>query len=366
MRAIGCCPIRVDALDAYGEDGPRIGSPIDGSGDDEEDGTRVRRLGGSHIGGVWKNDAVDDDVGRRESVSLALSALKRRSRTTVGATSRGGVDGVVSASVSASTRDVSVRAPAKPRRGSRATATASRICFAVRSSSVDFSPLSRPESALEDVINALEDVNGDVEWEEKLRAVEHLAHRLVLHHQRVVSARLRPFIVAVVTGMESLRSCVAKASLLLVKTMVSGFPHLDAEVDYVLPSVLKRAAEMNFLSNEANEILHLLANHVSPIALIRALRRQAPTRRLHSKVAMCLTLCVEEGSSETPFRGRQGCVTLDHALDTLDHCLKSGNRDAREYAKRCLRGIREATNADSWDKATKRFPELCAEFDECL
>lgn len=364
MRAIGCCPIRVDALDAYGEDGPRIGSPIDGSGGEDEVDVRVRRLGGIHIG-VWQNDAVDDDAGRRESVSLALSALKRRSRTTVGATSRGGADGCVSASASASTRDVSVRAPAKPRRGSRATATTSGIGFAVRSSSVDFSPLSRPESALEDVINALEDVNGDVEWEEKLRAVEHLAHRLVLHHQRVVSARLRPFIVAVVTGIESLRSCVAKASLSLVKTMVSGF-HVDAEVDYVLPSVLKRATEMNFLSHDANEVLHLLAKHVSPIALIRALRRQASTRRFHSKVAMCLALCVEEGSSETPFRGRQGCVTLDHALDTLEHCLKSGNRDVREYAKRCLRGIREATNADSWDKATKRFPELCAEFDECL
>lgn len=366
MRAIGCCPIRIDALDAYGEDGPRIGSPIDGS--DGEDDARVRRLGGSHIG-VWKNDAVDDDAGRRENVSLALNALKRRSRTTVGATSRGGVDGWVSASASASastsTRDVSVRAPAKPRRGSRATATTSGVGLAVRSSSVDFSPLSRPESALEDVINALEDVNGDVEWEEKLRAIEHLAHRLVLHHQRVVSARLRPFIVAVVTGIESLRSCVAKASLSLVKTMVSGFL-VDAEVDYVLPSVLKRAAEMNFLSHDANEILYLLAKHVSPVALIRALRRQASTRRLHSKVAMCLALCLEEGSSETPFRGRQGCVTLDHALDTLEHCLKSGNRDAREYAKRCLRGIREATNADSWDKATKRFPELCAEFDECL
>ena len=366
MRAIGCCPIRIDALDAYGEDGPRIGSPIDGSAG--EDDARVRELGGSHIGtGVWKNDAVDDDAGRRESVSLALNALKRRSRTMVGATSRGGVDGWVSASASASTRDVSVRAPAKPRRGSRATATTSGVGFAVRSSSVDFSPLSRPESALEDVINALEDVNGDVEWEEKLRAIEQLAHRLVLHHQRVVSARLRPFIVAVVTGIESLRSCVAKASLSLVKTMVGGcfVAEFVAEVDYVLPSVLKRAAEMNFLSHDANEILHLLAKHVSPVAMIRALRRQASTRRFHSKVAMCLALCAE-GSSETPFWGRQGCVTLDHALDTLEHCLKSGNRDAREYAKRCLRGIREATNADGWDKATKRFPELCAEFDECL
>ena len=362
MRAIGCCPIRIDALDAYGEDGPRIGSPIDGSAG--EDDVRVRRLGGSHIG-VWQNDAVDDDAGRRESVSLALNALKRRSRTTVGATSRDGVDGWVSASASASTRDVSVRAPEKPRRGSRATATTSGVGFAVRSSSVDFSPLSRPESALEDVINALEDVNGDVEWEEKLRAIEHLAHRLVLHHQRVVSARLRPFIVAVVTGIESLRSCVAKASLSLVKTMVSGFPELYAEVDYILASVLKRAAEMNFLSHDANEILHLLAKHVSPVAMIRALRRQASTRRLHSKVAMCLALCAE-GSGETLFRGRQGCVTLDHALDTLEHCLRSGNRDAREYSKRCLRGIRESTNADGWDKATKRFPELCAEFDECL
>lgn len=357
MRAIECCPICVDALDAYGDDGPRIGSPIDGSGSGP-----ARRLGES--GGVW-NDALDDDAGRRESatttsVSVALSALKRRSRT-LGTVSRGGV----SAWMSASARDVSVRAPAKPRRESRAPpttmTTASGMGFVVRSSSVDFSPLSRPEHAIEGVINALEDVNGDVEWEERLRAVE-LAHRLVLHHQRVVSARLRPFIVAAVTGVESLRSCVARASLSLVKTMVSGF-HMDTEVDYVLPSVLKRAAEMNFLSHDANEILHLLAKHVSPIALIRALRRQASTRRLHSKVAMCLALCVEEASSGT-FRGRQGCVTLDHALDTLEHCLKSGNRNVREYAKRCLRGIREATNADGWDKATKRFPELCAEFDE--
>ena len=88
--------------------------------------------------------------------------------------------------------------------------------------------------------------------------------------------------------------------------------------------MLKRAAEMNFLSRDANEILHLLAKHVSPIALIRALRRQASTRRLHSKVAMCLALCVN-GKLLTFLREEGACdvVGVDLRIANVRNQVKT-------------------------------------------
>ena len=354
MRAIACCPVRVDALAMYdASDAPRMESPTESKGssvgaaeaaasEDSEADARRRR------GEVSARRRVERESRTRErrcgrSVSDALMALKQRKRTGRVVTRSGSRAPAGSA--------MPVRAPSARKKSERA----------VFETYENLAPLNDPETVMVGVLVVLRGA-AERAWEERLEAIA-LANRLVIHHVGVVSANLRPFIIGVTSCLESLRSSISKAALSLIKTLAVHLKgKINGELGCVFPSVLKRASESSFLSAEADEVLHVLIEAAAPHAVIRTLSQHvSESRRLQAKIAFALTYCVERNAEcASVFRGRAGRTALDLTLATLDVCIRGGHPDARLYAKRCLSCLIDVLGSDGLEKPMRAYPDLFA------
>jgi len=353
MRAIACCPVRVDALAMYdASDAPRMESPTESKGSSigveeaassEDSEADARRRRGEVTRDVGASASRGREATLRRSVNDALMALKQRKRT----------GRVVTRSGS--------RAPAGLAMPVRAPSARKKSERAVFETYENLAPLNDPETAMVGVLVVLRGA-AERAWEERLEAIA-LANRLVIHHVGVVSANLRPFIIGVTSCLESLRSSISKAALSLIKTLAVHLKgKINGELGCVFPSVLKRASESSFLSAEADEVLHVLIEAAAPHAVIRTLSQHvSESRRLQAKIAFALTYCVERNAEcASVFRGRAGRTALDLTLATLDVCIRGGHPDARLYAKRCLSCLIDVLGSDGLEKPMRAYPDLFA------
>ena len=353
MRAIACCPVRVDALAMYdASDAPRMESPTESKGSSigveeaassEDSEADARRRRGEVTRDVGASASRGREATLRRSVNDALMALKQRKRT----------GRVVTRSGS--------RAPAGLAMPVRAPSARKKSERAVFETYENLAPLNDPETVMVGVLVVLRGA-AERAWEERLEAIA-LANRLVIHHVGVVSANLRPFIIGVTSCLESLRSSISKAALSLIKTLAVHLKgKINGELGCVFPSVLKRASESSFLSAEADEVLHVLIEAAAPHAVIRTLSQHvSESRRLQAKIAFALTYCVERNAEcASVFRGRAGRTALDLTLATLDVCIRGGHPDARLYAKRCLSCLIDVLGSDGLVKPMRAYPELFA------
>lgn len=353
MRAIACCPVRVDALAMYdASDAPRMESPTESKGSSigveeaassEDSEADARRRRGEVTRDVGASASRGREATLRRSVNDALMALKQRKRT----------GRVVTRSGS--------RAPAGLAMPVRAPSARKKSERAVFETYENLAPLNDPETVMVGVLVVLRGA-AERAWEERLEAIA-LANRLVIHHVGVVSANLRPFIIGVTSCLESLRSSISKAALSLIKTLAVHLKgKINGELGCVFPSVLKRASESSFLSAEADEVLHVLIEAAAPHAVIRTLSQHvSESRRLQAKIAFALTYCVERNAEcASVFRGRAGRTALDLTLATLDVCIRGGHPDARLYAKRCLSCLFDVLGSDGLEKPMRAYPDLFA------
>jgi len=352
MRAIACCPVRVDALAMYdASDAPRMESPTESKGSSigveeaassEDSEADARRRRGEVTRDVGASASRGREATLRRSVNDALMALKQRKRT----------GRVVTRSGS--------RAPAGLAMPVRAPSARKKSERAVFETYENLAPLNDPETVMVGVLVVLRGA-AERAWEERLEAIA-LANRLVIHHVGVVSANLRPFIIGVTSCLESLRSSISKAALSLIKTLAVHLKgKINGELGCVFPSVLKRASESSFLSAEADEVLHVLIEAAAPHAVIRTLSQHVESRRLQAKIAFALTYCVERNAEcASVFRGRAGRTALDLTLATLDVCIRGGHPDARLYAKRCLSCLIDVLGSDGLEKPMRAYPDLFA------
>ena len=353
MRAIACCPVRVDALAMYdASDAPRMESPTESKGSSigveeaassEDSEADARRRRGEVTRDVGASASRGREATLRRSVNDALMALKQRKRT----------GRVVTRSGS--------RAPAGLAMPVRAPSARKKSERAVFETYENLAPLNDPETVMVGVLVVLRGA-AERAWEERLEAIA-LANRLVIHHVGVVSANLRPFIIGVTSCLESLRSSISKAALSLIKTLAVHLKgKINGELGCVFPSVLKRASESSFLSAEADEVLHVLIEAAAPHTVIRTLSQHvSESRRLQAKIAFALTYCVERNvECASVFRGRAGRTALDLTLATLDVCIRGGHPDARLYAKRCLSCLIDVLGSDGLEKPMRAYPDLFA------
>lgn len=353
MRAIVCCPVRVDALAMYdASDAPRMESPTESKGSSigveeaassEDSEADARRRRGEVTRDVGASASRGREATLRRSVNDALMALKQRKRTGRVVTRSGSRAPAGSA--------VPVRAPSARKKSERA----------VFETYENLAPLNDPETVMVGVLVVLRGA-AERAWEERLEAIA-LANRLVIHHVGVVSANLRPFIIGVTSCLESLRSSISKAALSLIKTLAVHLKgKINGELGCVFPSVLKRASESSFLSAEADEVLHVLIEAAAPHAVIRTLSQHvSESRRLQAKIAFALTYCVERNAEcASVFRGKAGRTGLDLTLATLDVCIRGGHPDARLYAKRCLSCLIDVLGSDGLEKPMRAYPDLFA------
>ena len=390
MRAIACCPVRVDALAMYdASDAPRMESPTESKGSSigveeaassEDSEADARRRRGEVTRDVGASASRGREATLRRSVNDALMALKQRKRTGRVVTRSGSraPAGLAMPVRAPSARKKSERAvfetyenlaPSARKKSERAVfETYENLAPSARKKSEravfetyeNLAPLNDPETVMVGVLVVLRGA-AERAWEERLEAIA-LANRLVIHHVGVVSANLRPFIIGVTSCLESLRSSISKAALSLIKTLAVHLKgKINGELGCVFPSVLKRASESSFLSAEADEVLHVLIEAAAPHAVIRTLSQHVSARRLQAKIAFALTYCVERNAEcASVFRGRAGRTALDLTLATLDVCIRGGHPDARLYAKRCLSCLIDVLGSDGLEKPMRAYPDLFA------
>jgi hypothetical protein len=338
MRGIVCCPPSRTETDAVTMGATRV---VGGGG------TRARMMSSEDArddgadGDGDGADARDDDA--RRNVAKTLSALKRR-RERQG-TRR------ASERVDAMDGGASVRAPTRARDDGAALTT-----FATHE---DLSPLDDPQGTLRGVLSVFADESSGCDWERRCEAIS-LANRLVCHHPQIVVSQLRPFVVGVATCLDSLRSAVSRAALSLVKSMTIHLKgQLDGEIECVLPSVMKRAIEVSFLSAEAVEVIHRLVESTEPRRMIKALSHHVHERRFRTKVALALTYCVERNAEvSNAFRGVAGRAAIATAYAILNDCVQCGGEEARTFTRRCLTSIFRVSTHEERDKAMRHFPDL--------
>ena len=294
------------------------------------------RDGGGDVGDARERDDDGDDRARerddaRRNVARKLSDLKRRRE-----------------------RQGALRAR---RRGEEARdGGAALTTFATHE---DLSPLDDPKGTLRGVLDVFSDESSGYDWERRCEAIS-LANRLVCHHPKIVLSHLRPFVVGVATCLDSLRSAVSKAALSLVKSMTTHLKgQFDGEIECVLPSVMKRAIEMSFLSAEADEVLHNIVECTEPRRMIKALSHHVHERRFRTKVALALTYCVERNAESNAFRGVAGRAALETAYAILNDCVQCGEKQARTFTRRCVSSLFHMSSHEEREKVMRYFPNLC-------
>jgi len=348
MGALGCCPMRYDTVAMFdARDVPEMGSPTGFGLDVERDAAFEEAQRGA--GEREREQAVVCEVESRvlsQSLNDSLRVLKRRRR------------------LERVTRSVQlVQAPAAMTRV-RAEKPKQKIksnTKAVFETSDDLSPLDAPEKEIERFISASNHVtrsSSEVAWEEQLAGVA-TANRLVMHHQTALALHLRPFIIAVASCVECMRSSVSKAALNLVTTMAHYIgDRLSAEFGCLLPCLLKRSSESNFLSADADLAMQNVISVIHPHVVIRELHHFANDRRLRARVLSALEFCVTMCAEEDVFRGRAGRAACEHALAILDETMRCADAEMRQCVKIVLRRVYDITTPNEWTRAMRIHPDL--------
>lgn len=347
MGAYGLCPMRYDTvamLDA--RDVPEMGSPTGVGG---EVGRAEAALEEARaVADALEETVVRESDARTLSLSLnhSLRVLKRRNRLERVARS---------VQLNASTVSASRRRVEKPKQKIKYSAKA------VFETSDNLSPLDAPEKELErflSVSNHATQSVSEVTWEEQLAGIA-MANRLVMHHQTVLVPHFRPFVIAVASCVECMRSSISKAALNLVTTMAHYIgDRMSAEFGCLLPCLLKRSSESNFLSADADVAIQNVISVIHPHIVVRELHHFANDRRVRARVLNAVEFCVTMCASEDAFRGRAGRAACEHVLAILDESMRGADAEMRQCVKGVLHRMYDITMPSEWTRAMRMHPDL--------
>jgi hypothetical protein len=329
-------------------DTPEMGSPIE-RGEARKD--TVHRLALPSSPSPPTSDCLNKESNpssfNRQSLTESLQALKALNSLRTKRPERV----IVERAVEQTSREPSRMSARTSKKRGFAAKDELKSVFETRITHDDFSPVQEPELELTKFLST-------VDWEERLRGIA-IAHRLVLHHQSILDSRFRQFVIVVASSVDSLRSSVCRAALQLVRSMAVNLgDRLSVELGCLVPSLLKKSSEMTFLSAEADDAMYQLIRVINPHAVIRTLSHFSSDRRVQSRVAAALAFLLESRDDVDIFRGRLGQAACESCLVIIEECIRDGNVDTRNYAKRCLTRVYETTSFEEWTKALRRHPDL--------
>ncbi|RQM20394.1 hypothetical protein B5M09_010602 [Aphanomyces astaci] len=117
------------------------------------------------------------------------------------------------------------------------------------------------------------------DWESNFEGLTAL-RQIAVHAPDAVAGQLAPLVVEVVKQINNLRSSIAKNAMLAIETLcVSLSRKMDAEMDTVMPLLLKRAADTNaFLSEAAASTLVAVVQSCSAAKLLASLLPHAVSK----------------------------------------------------------------------------------------
>ncbi|ETV72149.1 hypothetical protein H257_12910 [Aphanomyces astaci] len=174
------------------------------------------------------------------------------------------------------------------------------------------------------------------DWESNFEGLTAL-RQIAVHAPDAVAGQLAPLVVEVVKQINNLRSSIAKNAMLAIETLcVSLSRKMDAEMDTVMPLLLKRAADTNaFLSEAAASTLVAVVQSCSAAKLLASLLPHAVSKHalIRKQVATVMgTILIAEAAASRLESYRE----LDRVLSTLCSLVGDSNNEVRDTAKPTL------------------------------
>ena len=211
----------------------------------------------------------------------------------------------------------------------------------------DLKPCASASQMVKDVMATLAASNAakrkDLDWMAQYNAIND-ARRLVQHHPQVVLGQLRGFLMVFLPSVEELRSYTVKNALTLLNEMLLNFRHgLDAELEHIMPVLIKKAGETStagrdtFLAQEADAVITNMLTNCSSARCVNALVAQKSHKSPHvrMKVIAHLQSAVELHGASSLSRD-----SVEKLVSAGVHFLDEGHVDARAYSKRLLWDLR--------------------------
>ncbi|OQR81281.1 hypothetical protein ACHHYP_16518 [Achlya hypogyna] len=195
---------------------------------------------------------------------------------------------------------------------------------------------------------------GSAEWEDQFEGLTDL-RRLAVHVPEVVGAAgFSACVQDVCRHIGNLRSAVAKNAMLAIETLsLHVVKRMDAELDDVVPLLLKRAADTNaFLSEAGRQTLDAVVAGCAPSRVLAAVLPQATSKNCTVRKYVAVVL------------GKLAAGRLDVSRDadrllaTVCAFVNDSSNEVRDAAKPTLLALRQAGLTDA-SRLRKVCPASC-------
>lgn len=190
-------------------------------------------------------------------------------------------------------------------------------------------------------------------WAEKYDSIT-ILRRIVLHHDGLITSRVIPLsniLRIAIEGVESLRSCTVRNSLMCIDNIIGKIKVLDDENSYIIiSSLLKRSSHgPKFICEQSYQILMEATNHVSKLFFIQtalefgthknaevvaravSLGSKCIQQLTSNEITELLALANKENKPEeiTPFKNLLELICM--GVNSKRSLAKEGARDALRY-----------------------------------
>jgi len=212
----------------------------------------------------------------------------------------------------------------------------------------DLKPLENPEEQLHKYLGFEPE-----DWKEQFEMLNGI-RRLLKHNSELFAMiPIHSLVIKLLKYADSLRSGLAKNSLIALGEMCSSLKRLlDSELEPIMNCLLKKSTDTNvFISQEAEKSLMTLCNNSNDSRLIMILFQCVNSTRssqIKAKVAMCYNKIIEKKGHEI-----RRCKELERMMHLLGALAREASADVRTNAKAALNQLAKLLGAD-FDKYLKR------------
>eukprot|EP00884_Botryococcus_braunii_P012209 jgi/Botrbrau1/2098/Bobra.0093s0006.1 len=254
----------------------------------------------------------------------------------------------------------------RPPSFSRAWETSSGTSETAGEDPVELTPLPNPEEAFHALLTSLNAASlakrRELDWQSQNEALL-AARRLVLHHPHLVLQCLHTLVLAILPGLEALRSGTARSAMQLVQDMATAFGRsLDAEAEHIIPPLARRAGEVStagrdtFLASLATQTLTALVENLSEIRTVPQLVTLSSHKSMHTrtKVASQLDQCLQGSRGQRLAAGSP--ALLDKVFRTAVGFLEEGSLETRTYGKRMVLNICRFVGREEFRRLVCKIP----------
>lgn len=213
----------------------------------------------------------------------------------------------------------------------------------------ELKPLVNPK---QEVTKVLAQLPRD-DWELNFEALTTI-RRLATHHSAVLDERLHAVVTETLKHVLNLRSSVSKNALLAIESMCAALRRsMDAEVDNVVPLLMKRCADSNtFVCESVTSALQSVILHCSTGRVVNAMAAHLNTKSvpIRREVARGIHTVIVGLADQI-----QTSKELSSIMAIVGKCLDDSNNEVRDAAKQSVLYLHQQQRI-STDRLKKMLP----------